>query len=247
VSTRGRAETPLLLTAELREALRGRTALVTGTSRGVGRAAALLLAELGARVVCHARSEADARDVAAPIGGIPVWGDLSSPTEREKVAAVTLASTDSLELLVHNAGVLFTGGIEEVTAAMFDETMAVNVAAPLFLTKALLPALRRATAARVVMVSSRRGLLSDRMEQDILIYRVTKAAINALTVRLAIELAADGIAVNAVDPGWVRTEMGGPEADRDPRDAANDVIAIGLLPPGGPTGLMFEGGTTIPW
>jgi NAD(P)-dependent dehydrogenase (short-subunit alcohol dehydrogenase family) len=247
VSTKARAETPRLLTAEQREAVRGRTALVTGTSRGVGRAAALLLAQFGARVVCHARSEADARDVAALIDGIPVWGDLSSSTQRESVAAATLASTDSLDLLVHNAGVLFAGGIEEVTAVRFEEAMAVNVAAPLFLTKALLPALRRATAARIVMVSSRRGLLSDRLEQDMLIYRISKAAINALTVRLAIELAPDGIGVNAVDPGWVRTQMGGPDADRDPRDAANDVIAIGLLPPGGPSGLMFEGGTIVPW
>ena len=154
--------------------------------------------------------------------------------------------TPALDILIHNAGVLHEGGLEAATPAIFKETMSVNVAAPIFLTQALLPALRAAVGARVVLISSRAGLLADDMPVDNLIYRVSKAAVNALTVRLATELSDDGISVQAVHPGWLQTRMGGPKAVRSTNAAASEIVN-GLLRERTPTGVMLEYGEVVPW
>jgi NAD(P)-dependent dehydrogenase (short-subunit alcohol dehydrogenase family) len=226
----------------------GRTALVTGTSRGLGREIARLFAAEGARVVCHARTREAAVAAAAAVGGTPVWGDLSAGEGVAAVASQTAAATPELHILVHNAGVGSPGGLAEHSREQFERVMAVNAAAPLFLTQALLGPLRTAGRnGRIIIVSSDSGRFTVPKDGVAFPYRMSKAAVNMLTLNLAAALGPDGILVNAMHPGWMRTDMGGPDAPVAPEDAAATALQLATLPDDGPTGRLWQDGRRIPW
>jgi NAD(P)-dependent dehydrogenase (short-subunit alcohol dehydrogenase family) len=228
--------------------LAGRNALVTGSNRGLGRAIAERFAAAGARVLCHARTEDNARATAADLQGVPVWGDLEHDGGVRTTAELVAAAAPELHVLVHNAGVGSPGRIDEVTREQWDRVLAVNAAAPLFLTQALLGPLRAAgRKARIVVVSSDSGQFSVPKNGVAFPYRMSKAAVNMLTLNLAAAVAPDGILVNAMHPGWVRTAMGGPEAPVEPADAAETAYLLATLPDGGPSGLFWQDGRQIPW
>jgi len=228
--------------------LAGRTALVTGTSRGLGRAIAGLFAAEGARVLAHARTREAAVGVAEAVGGEPVWGDLSGDDGVLAIAGQLSALSPELHVLVHNAGIGSPGGLEDHSREQFDRVMAVNAAAPLFLTQALLEPLRAAgRKARVVTVSSDSGRFTVPKNGVAFPYRMSKAAVNMLTLNLAAALAPDGILVNAMHPGWMRTDMGGPDAPVAPEQAAETALYLATLPDDGPTGRLWEEKRQIEW
>ena len=131
-----------------------------------------------------------------------MWGDLSVQDGALETAAQAAAAAPELHVLVHNAGIGSPGAIEEHSREQFDRVMAVNAAAPLFLTQALLEPLRAAgRAGRIVVVSSDSGRFSVVKDGVAFPYRMSKAAVNMLTLNLAAALAADGILVNAMHPG----------------------------------------------
>jgi NAD(P)-dependent dehydrogenase (short-subunit alcohol dehydrogenase family) len=226
--------------------LSGRTALVTGTARGIGPAIARALRAEGAHVLCHARTEDGAREAAVAVEGEPIWGDLAYETEIAAIAAQTRALAPRLDVLVHNAGILRRGGVEDVTADDLLEVYRVNVVAPILLTQALLPELRHARA-RIVVLSSTMGQFAGGMGGGSLPYRASKAAINVFVVNAAVELATVGIKINAMHPGWVRTAMGGPAASVTPEKAAETALFLASLPDDGPSGGFFRDGREIPW
>jgi len=223
-------------------------ALVTGTSRGLGRAVARRLASDGARVLCHARSHADAEALASELGGVAISGDLSSAAGVADVARQAIAAAPILQLLVHNAAVNPRPRelLAEVELETYRTVHAVNVEAPLLLTQALLGPLRAAGDAQVIVVSSEAGQFSNGMGPTGFSYRMSKAAVNAFTLVAAQALAADGIRVNAVHPGWVRTDMGGPDATVTVEDAAEAVVAIAVRDDL-PTGRMFDYRGALDW
>jgi NAD(P)-dependent dehydrogenase (short-subunit alcohol dehydrogenase family) len=227
--------------------LTGTNALVTGTSRGIGPHIARGLARLGAHVLCHARHQEPAERLAEEVGGVPIVGDLGCIEGVRQVAEQAAAAADSLHVLVHNAGVLHPGRIDDVTPEGFDDTIAVNVAAPLFLTQALLPQLRAAGGARIVVVSSRAGALMEGMSGGHMAYRISKAGVNAFVNNLAAELASDGILVNSMHPGWVKTEMGGAGASLEPEEGARTALFLATLPDRGPTGRFWQNEREIDW
>jgi NAD(P)-dependent dehydrogenase (short-subunit alcohol dehydrogenase family) len=227
--------------------LDGVHALVTGTNRGIGQAIARALRDAGSSLVCHARAETAAREAAAAVDGAPVWGDLSDPAQIRDIASQVGAVTPELGVLVHNAGLLRRGSIDDVSRADIDDVLAVNVYAPVFLTQALLPLLRAAGRARVVVVSSTMGQLSGGMSGGSLPYRLSKTAVHAFVVNTAAELRGDGILVNAMHPGWVQTAMGGPAAPISVEAAAAAALQLASLPDDGPTGGFFRDGKPIPW
>jgi NAD(P)-dependent dehydrogenase (short-subunit alcohol dehydrogenase family) len=228
--------------------LADRTALVTGTSRGLGHEIARLFAAEGARVLCHARVPEAAVAVAETVGGEPVWGDLSSQDGVLDIAAQTAAATSELHVLVHNAGIGSPGGIDEHSREQFERVMAVNAAAPLFLTQALREPLRTAgRKGRIVIVSSDSGRFSVPKNGVAFPYRMSKAAVNMLALNLAAALTADGILVNAMHPGWMRTDMGGPDAPVPPEQAAEAALFLACLPDSGPSGRLWEDGRQIDW
>jgi NAD(P)-dependent dehydrogenase (short-subunit alcohol dehydrogenase family) len=221
---------------------------VTGTSRGLGLAIARLFAAEGARVLCHARTREVAMSVAGPLGGEPVWGDLSTQEGVLEIATQTTAVAPELHVLVHNAGIGSPGTIEQHSREQFDRVIAVNAAAPLFLTQALLGPLRAAgRAGRIVIVSSDSGQFSVAKNGVAFPYRMSKAAVNMLTLNLAAALTGDGILVNAMHPGWMRTDMGGPDAPVSPAEAAETALYLACLPDGGPSGRLWQEQRQVDW
>jgi NAD(P)-dependent dehydrogenase (short-subunit alcohol dehydrogenase family) len=189
--------------------LSGKTALVTGASRGIGRASALALANAGAQVLVHyGKGEKEAAAVVAEIrkaGGKAekVTADLRAPDGPHVLAERVRAIIGGrLDVLVANAGISKTATIEETTVEDFDNLFAVNVRAPYFLVQQLLPAL--CTGSSVVLLSS----LAVRASIGTLsAYAATKGAIDTLVRHFASALGERGIRVNAVAPGVVPTDM----------------------------------------
>jgi 3-oxoacyl-[acyl-carrier protein] reductase len=187
----------------------GKTALVTGASRGIGRAAALALAKAGAQVLVHyssGKQEAElvVEDIRLAGGRAEAVGaDLSLPDGPHKLAArVREIVGDRLDILVANAGISKSAPIEETTVEDFDRLFAVNVRAPFFLVQQLLPILHEGSS--VVLVSS---LAARASVGSIYAYAATKGAIDTLVTHFAAALGPRGIRVNAVAPGVVQTDM----------------------------------------
>lgn len=187
----------------------GKTALVTGASRGIGRATAIALAKAGAQVLVHyGRNAAEARSVvdeikAAGGRGEAIGADLADPRGAHDLAAkVREIVGDRLDILVANAGVSKAATIEETTIEDFDALFAVNVRAPYFLVQQLLPILKEGSS--VVFTSS---LAAHAAVGNLSAYAATKGAIDTLVKHFALILGAKGVRVNAVAPGVVETDM----------------------------------------
>ncbi len=200
--------------------LSGKTALVTGASRGIGRASALKLAQAGACVLVHyGRGAKEADGVVAEIkksGGRAeaIAADLSAPDGAHQLADQTRRIVgERLDVLVANAGASKAATIEDTTVADFDNLFAVNVRAPFFLVQQLLPIMSAGSS--IVLVSS---LAARAVVGTIPAYAATKGAIDTLVKHFAAMLGARGIRVNAVAPGVVATDMSNftkTEAGRD--------------------------------
>jgi 3-oxoacyl-[acyl-carrier protein] reductase len=205
--------------------LTGKTALVTGASRGIGRASALALAAAGAQVLVHyGRGAKEADDVVAEIrdtGGRAdaIATDLAAADGASKLARQTRSIVgDRLDILVANAAVLKAATIEETTVEDFDKLFAVNVRAPFFLVQQLLPIMSKGSS--VIFFSSLAARVVVGTEPA---YAATKGAIDTLVKHFASTLGARGIRVNAVAPGVVETDM----LNFTKADAVRDV-ALGM-------------------
>jgi 3-oxoacyl-[acyl-carrier protein] reductase len=196
--------------------LRGRTALITGASRGIGRASALALAEAGARILVHygkSRPEAESLVMAIRTKGghaDAVQADLGRPEGAEQLAGqVRSIAGERLDVLVLNAGISKAATIKDYTVEDFDDLFATNVRAPFFLVQQLVPLL--ANGSSIILVSSlgARAVVSppDLERPSILAYASTKGAIETLVKNWAALLGPHGIRVNAVAPGVIDTDM----------------------------------------
>jgi NAD(P)-dependent dehydrogenase (short-subunit alcohol dehydrogenase family) len=234
-----------------------RTALVTGANRGIGFVIARRLAELGFDVLAGVRTEAKAIAAGAAFENLgvdvdPVILDVAETAALPSVLKEIEQRHAPIDVLVNNAAILIDGpggfdaSLFEMTDDTFCRTWETNVLAPAILMRTLLPGMIARGYGRVVNVSSLAGQLSG-MSSGFPAYRVSKAALNALT-RIAAAEAADGdIKVNACSPGWVRTDMGGPEAPRTPEKGAETPVWLATLPSDGPTGGFFQDKTPLPW
>lgn len=186
--------------------LAGKTALVTGASRGIGRAIALRLARDGARIGIHyGRNETAARELADEIDALGSSSFLVGAMLGELAGVTALASgipaEERLDILVNNAGQSLPAGLD-ASEANFDALVGINMKAPFFVTQALSP--RIVGGGRIVNVSSG---LANLPFPDAIVYSMTKAALNAMTRTLAKALGPRAITVNAVLPGIIRTDM----------------------------------------
>jgi NAD(P)-dependent dehydrogenase (short-subunit alcohol dehydrogenase family) len=154
---------------------------------------------------------------------------------------------DRVDVLVNNAAILYDTWNRAATVDLdiVREAMETNLYGAWAMSQALLPQLRRSGHGRIVNVSSGAGSLAT-MGGGTPAYQVSKAALNAFTRTLAGELRGDGILVNAVCPGWVATDMGGP-AGRPVEEGAASVVWAALLPDDGPTGGFFRDGEPVAW
>jgi NAD(P)-dependent dehydrogenase (short-subunit alcohol dehydrogenase family) len=189
--------------------LDGRTALIVGASRGIGRQAALVCARAGARVVLAAPSTGDLEKVAAAALQAGAPDALVAPTDatdEAAVEAVVARAADlsgSLDVLIHVAGgQQFFAALGETRTAGWDKVMALNLRGPFLACRAALPRMPRGGA--IVNVASVAGLASS---PTIGVYGAAKAGLIGMTRTLAVEAAPQGVRVNCLAPGWVRTEL----------------------------------------
>jgi NAD(P)-dependent dehydrogenase (short-subunit alcohol dehydrogenase family) len=215
----------------MEKSLSGKTALVTGASRGIGRASALALAKAGAQVLVHYGRGAD--ESAAVVKEIndgggradAVGADLAAPDGPHKLAQKVRAIVgDRLDILVANAGTSKAAPIEDYTVEDFDRLFAVNVRAPFFLVQQLLPILHE--GASVILVSS---LAAHAVVGTLSAYAATKGAIDTLVKHFASALGSRGVRVNAVAPGIVQTDMSNFTKTDAGRDYAFGIQALKRL------------------
>jgi len=190
--------------------LNGKVALVTGASRGIGRAIVLRLAASGAAIYLAAdgtRAELEDAAGACRKAGAPdaVWGmhDLARTGEAEAMIAVAHQRLGRIDILVNNAGLRARKAFGEFSHQEFERLVAVNLSAPFFASQAVVPIMRAQGGGHVIHMASQLGLVASRYGA---VYNLTKAGLIQLTRSMALELSADGISVNAVCPGPVSTE-----------------------------------------
>jgi len=234
-------------------ALSGRRVLITGISRGIGFETARLFLAEGAELVGTARDAArlEAARSALDPGGARlsvVAADLADAAAPARIARAVEERWGALDVLFSNAGVQVDGGARgfaDGTAAAFDESLAVNLVAPYRLALALLPALERGVEPRIVNVSSGAGNFESMKSSGIASYRLSKFALNGFTLLLSSELKGRA-SVNAFDPGWVKTDLGGPQAPGEPVESARGALAVVTLP-FSESGKFWKDGREIPF
>jgi NAD(P)-dependent dehydrogenase (short-subunit alcohol dehydrogenase family) len=230
-----------------------RTALVTGGNRGIGLEVCRRLGALGYRVLLTGRDERAVRESADQLGREggkiePRILDVTDEPGIRRLAEAVETELGGVDVLVNNAAVLL-GEEDSVLSApsdAFRHSMEANVFGPLVLCQALMPGMLRRRYGRIVNVSSGAGQLAD-MTDYAPAYSLSKAALNALTRFLAHAGRGRNVLVNAVDPGWVRTGMGGPSAPRSVGEGADTIVWCATLPDGGPTGSFFRDRRVTPW
>ncbi len=222
--------------------------LVTGGNRGIGREVCSSLAARGHTVLLTARDGAAAQAAASDIpGAVPLRLDVTDAGSIAAAAREVAHRFGNLDVLVNNAAITYDTWQRAISAdlGVVREAAETNLYGPWLLVEEFLPLLRASEHPRIVNVSSEAGSLAS-MGGGTPAYAVTTAALNALTRMLAAELRGERILVNAVCPGWVATDMGGP-GGRPVAEGAASVVWAAVLPDNGPTGGFFRDGRPLPW
>jgi NAD(P)-dependent dehydrogenase (short-subunit alcohol dehydrogenase family) len=203
------------------QGLKGKGVIVTGASRGIGRATALRFAEAGARVYLAANEPAAELEAAAAecrrVNSTvePAWGifELAESAAPARMVAAALESIGRIDILVNNAGIRIRHPFGEYTPEEFDKLIAINVRAAFLASQAVLPAMRARGRGHIIHVASQMGLVAHK---DSLLYGLSKAAVIYLARAMAYELAKDNIIVNAVSPGPIMTEYNAERIRQNP-------------------------------
>ena len=228
-------------------------AAVTGGNRGIGFQICRDLAKKGFKVLLTARDSEKGNRSARNLQdeGLDVEFyqlDIISTESTEKFTEKALAEFGQLHVLVNNAAILpdeispaLSVGLEEVR-----DTIETNVYGVLRLSQKLIPPMIENNYGRIINLSSGMGQLSD-MGSGYLAYRVSKTALNTVTRVLAQETSGHDIQINVVDPGWVKTDMGGPNAPSTPEEGADTVVWLSTRPAGEPSGMFYKNRKIIDW
>lgn len=243
-------------------------AFITGANRGIGEETATQLAEKGIHVIIGARDKAAGEAVAKKLKDRNLKADafqfdINNAADHKKAAKFIEEKFGKLDILINNAGVMqdsqdASGGRDpnssHISVDIVKSTFDTNFFSPIALTQTLLPLIRKSEAGRIVNLSSILASLnlhsdpkSPIYNSKLFAYNSSKTALNAFTVHLAHELKDTKIKVNSAHPGWVKTDMGGPNATMDIKDGGKTSVQLALLPADGPTGGFFHDGETLPW
>src|SRR5438034_10530141 len=240
-----------------------RIALVTGANKGIGFEVVRQLAREGFRVFLGARNEKAGQEAAEKLDGEAnqealaegrtgvsvtfVKIDISEPESIRRAAEEFSRKSDRLDTLVNNAGILLDDDkdVLTITPEIFETTLRTNTLGALLVAQAFVPFLKKSDAPRIVNVSSDGGQLTDGADGWAPAYCISKTALNGVTSQLAAAL--PKFAVNSVCPGWVRTDMGGPNASRSVGEGATGIVWPAAAVPQTKTGKFFRDRKVIPW
>ncbi len=234
-----------------------RIAVVTGANRGIGLEIVRQLARQGLIAVLTARNVEKGNAAAATLAseGLEPAVVALDVTDGDSVSAAVAKVMDlygRIDVLVNNAAILKEGfspqdaSVLDAPADLVRETFEANTLGPLRLIQAVVPHMKTLGYGRIVNVSSGAGQLAD-MGGGFPAYRMSKAALNALTRITAAELGPGNIKINSMCPGWVRTQLGGPNATRSVEQGAETAVWLATLPEDGPSGGFFRDMKPIPW
>jgi NAD(P)-dependent dehydrogenase (short-subunit alcohol dehydrogenase family) len=249
--------------------LNGKVAFITGANRGLGLETARELGKQGIVVVLGSRDSKKGEAAAAKlrdegISAESLGFNVTQSKDHQKAYDYFAKKYGRLDILVNNAGVLKESQVStngpppnatsEVSPAILRETFETNFFAPVALSQKLLPLIRKAPAGRIVNVSSILGSLALHSDPKSPIYSfktfaydASKAALNAFTIHLGHELRDNKIKVNSAHPGWVKTDMGGPDAPMEVSEGGKTSAQLATLEEDGPNGGFFHLGQRLPW
>ena len=229
-----------------------KTALITGANKGIGYEVARQLGSKGFHVFVGDRNARAGRkaveEIAKKCGKATFLEiDVADNDSVTKAAREFSNIEDHLDVLVNNAGIVADGdeAILEISDELFRKTLETNTLGALRVTRAFLPLLRKSKAPRVINVSSGSGQLTGGADGWAPAYSISKSALNGVTSQLAAAL--PKFAVNAVCPGWVRTDMGGENASRSVEEGADTIVWLASEAPHDLTGKFLRDRKEIPW
>jgi len=238
-----------------------RVALVTGGNRGIGYAIGRSLSQRDIAVILGVRdpnkgatacSRLQSEDLDVNFELLDVTDEGSIQTALKHIQV----QFGRLDILVNNAGILIDSAENalDVSRSTIEKTLQTNVMGPLMLCQSCIPLMKTGGYGRIVNMSSALGSLSEMVDPDSAYagvgapaYRLSKAALNAVTALVAKEARGDNILVNSACPGWVKTDLGGDEAPLTPEQGADTPVWLATLPDGGPSGGFYRDRTRIPW
>jgi len=232
-------------------------AVVTGGNRGMGLTTCRALGEKGFHVVLTSRDLDSGKSAANALSdqGLSIEAVKLEVTNQADIDALAKCLRDEhghIDVLINNAGILIDGDLNNPTSIcdadidVIRKSIEVNTIAPMMLIKALLPLMREAGYGRIVNISSGMGQLADMGGQHPG-YRISKTGLNAVTAIFAAELEGSGIAINAVCPGWVRTDMGGGNADRSPEQGIDTAVWLATSDEANQSGGFYRDRQIIDW
>ena len=231
----------------------GRIAVVTGSNRGIGFEVCRQLAQRGVRIILTSRDENKGQSAVRRLEAEGLEADyypldVTDPGSIQRLRDFVERQYGRLDILVNNAAV-YLDDRHSLLAVDYDLlrlTMDTNAYGPLLLTQAFVPLMRKNGYGRIVNVSSGIGELSD-LGSSWPAYRLSKILLNIQTRIIARELRGSNILINAMCPGWVRTDMGGPGAPLSIEEGADTIVWLALLPDDGPQGGYFRDRRSIDW
>ena len=238
-----------------------RVALVTGGNRGIGYAISRGIARRGITVVLGVRDPNKGATACSRLQGedLDVNFELLNVIDEDSLKTAVKhiqAQFGRLDILVNNAGILIDSAEHtlDINGIIVEKTFQTNVLGPLMLCQNCVGLMKMGGYGRIVNMSSTLGSLSEIADPysayagvGTPAYRLSKAALNAVTTLVAKEVRDDNILVNSACPGWVRTDMGGDQAPLTPEEGADTPVWLATLPDGGPTGGFYRERKRIPW
>lgn len=231
---------------------KNKISLVTGGNRGIGRAVVEGLIKSGVTTILTARDLDIAQQIATDLGGdvVPAQLDVTNAESVNALKDYILNEFGRVDILINNAGIAIDQWVRglDVEIDRVRATFETNFFGVLRCCQAFVPIMQKTGYGRVVNVSSELGSLETMSLAGTIGYRSSKTAVNALTRLLALE-AKDipNIKINAACPGWVKTELGGPNAPRTTEEGADTIIWLALLAEDGPSGGLFRDREAYPW
>ena len=241
-----------------------KVAFITGANRGIGFETSKKLAELGIKVILGSRDLEKGEEAVKKLSNFGIDADLVQydafdDDAPQKVYDYISEKYKKLDILINNAGVLLTGNLFVTNSSTISDkdlkdTFQTNFFSVISLTQKLLPLIKKSNAGRIVNVSTILSSLTLHSAKDSPItpakeiaYNASKTALNAFTIHLAIELKDTNIKVNSGHPGWVKTELGGPNAPMEVEDSYKTSLRLATLDDEGPSGGLFHENDIIPW